>query len=262
VVVAQSGWQTNLAPQADAFVRNGTPTSNYGSNATLEVKLGSASTTREAYLRFGLAGLTGALSAAQLRLTPIETYSPGTHGVAPVTNDAWGELTVNWNNRPDSGLAPVATFDPVADSVSVADLTSLAAQALAADGLLSLRLYATNATGDGLVSYGAREGAPATAPALLVTTTNIYSLSSTQSFWVNVPAISQPPVLGLVGATATNITLSVSGIPGAVCEVLFSTNLVSWNVVLATNAPAGSFLWSHPNPDAASPRFYRARLVP
>lgn len=262
VVVTQSGWQTNLAPQADAFVRNGTPTSNYGSNATLEVKLGSASTTREVYLRFGLAGLIGGVSAAQLRLTPIEAYSPGTHGVAPVTNDAWGELTMNWNNRPDSGLPPVATLDPVAGMASMADVTSLAAQELAADGLLSLRIYATNATGDGLVSYGAREGGPVTAPALLITTTNLYSLSSTQTFWVTVPAISEPPVLGLVGATATNITLSVSGNPGAVCEVLFSTNLVSWSVVFTTNAPAGSFLWSDPNPAAASPRFYRARLVP
>jgi hypothetical protein len=260
VVVSQAGWLTNLAPVADAYVRNGTPTGNYGTNDTLEVKLGSASTTREAYLRFALNGLNGQLAGAELQLAALAAFSPGTHAVALVTNDVWGELAVNWNNRPDSGLPSLAAWNPVAGSVAVADVTAVVAQELASDGLLSLRLYATNATGDGLVTYAAREAAGNQMPALMIATTNLYSLSSTQSFWVTVPAISEPPVLNLVAATATNLTLSISAAPGTLCELMLSTNLTAWAVIFTTNAPAVPFLWTDPNPAAASPRFYRVRM--
>jgi hypothetical protein len=161
----------------------------------MEVKLGSASTTREAYLRFALGSFPGQVHQASLQLKPLATFAPGVHALALVTNDSWGELTVNWNTRPDSGLPPVATWTPAAGELVSLDVSSSAAAEAAGDGQLSLRVFATNATADGLVSYGAREGVISDAPALQVITTNAVTLSATQSFWVVVSQPNLPPQL-------------------------------------------------------------------
>jgi hyaluronate lyase len=263
VVVAQAGWLTNLPPVADAYVRNGTPTGNYGSNTVMEVKLGSASTTREAYLRFGLAGLPGQVALAQLQLQALTTFSPGVHAVALVTNDAWAEYAVNWNTRPDAGLAPVTTWTPVAGEVTSVEVGALTAAEAAGDGWLSLRVFATNATADGLVEYAAREAASGDTPALRVWTTNTFALSTTQSFLVYVPALpSSAPTLQVVGNATNPAVLQVGATVGANCQIQASTNLLDWETVFTTNASAPLFEWSDPAASQWPRRFYRALIQP
>ncbi|MGN6642000.1 MAG: polysaccharide lyase family 8 super-sandwich domain-containing protein, partial [Verrucomicrobiota bacterium] len=202
VVVTENGWVTNLPAQADAFVKNGSPTTSFGTDPTLEVKLGSASTTRESFLRFAIPTLRGTIRDATLQLTPSSTFAPGLHGVAQTTSDYWDELTLNWNNRPGSG-PELDSWLPQAGVASAANVT--AAALATTNGLVSLRAYASTATGDGLVSYVSREGDANFAPRLVVVTTNDLALSATKSFWVTVFG---PPVLaansnqvGAVGST-------------------------------------------------------------
>ena len=257
--VTQNGWLTNLLPVADAYVRNGTPTSNYGYNATLDVKLGSAATTREAYLRFALDSLPGSVQQAMLQLQPTTAFSPGIHALALVTNDNWDEYAVNWNTRPDSGLPAMINWLPMLGAAVQLDLTSLVAAEVAGDGLLSLRLWATNATADGLVSYGAREGGIADAPCLQIVSTNSLSLSATQSFWVVVtPPHLSPPVLGITGFGGGSLTLQLASMAGVPCSIQASTNLLDWATVFTTNGPTGIILWTDPAAGVFPQRYYRA----
>ena len=151
------------------------------------VKLSAgAGFNRESYLKFDLSSVAGGIQEATLQLQTLLASTPGTHAVAWVTNNAWAENNITWTNKPDAG-APVATWVPQAGAPALVPVTALAQIALATDHLLSLRVCATNSTSDGTVTYGSRESG-ATAPALVLTTTNGSLLSATQSFWVTVNA--------------------------------------------------------------------------
>ena len=101
VVVTEAGWVTNLAPVADAFVRDGSlASSNYGSDSVLAVRLAGSGFTRESYLKFSLTDVAGSIADARLQLWPVFAAVPAVHALALATNDAWTELTLNWDNKP------------------------------------------------------------------------------------------------------------------------------------------------------------------
>jgi hypothetical protein len=142
----------------------------------------------------------------------------------------------------------------------LATVTALAQTALAADRLLSLRVYATNSTSDGTVTYGSRESGPS-APALMLTTTNGSFLRATQSFWVTVnspsqPAITAPAFLG------QQFQMVVTGDYGPDYSIEASTNLLFWTTLLTTNSPALPFYWLDADTNSVPQRFYRVRLGP
>ena len=260
VVVSESGWHTNLASIADAYVRDGSyASSNFGSDANLTVKLSSSSLTRESYLKFTLPPLHGSVSDAQLRLVPTSVSFPGTHSIAVVSNTSWSETGLTWNNKPVSG-PPLASWLPAASTPVLAPVTAVAQAAQAGDPVLSVRVYAQNSTADGYVTYGARESA-ASAPALLVTATNGTALSATQSFWV---VVAPAPAPALAGCGVTNGTgfLTLNGVSGPDYLIEASSNLLSWAMVFATNSPPLPFVWFDPDTNAPPERFYRVRLGP
>ena len=260
VVVTQAGWQTNLAPLADAYVRDGTySNANYGLETNLVVKLGGTGLNRESYLRFDVAGLPGGFVAAVLKLIPTLASLPEIHAVAVVPDNAWGETTLTWSNKPSSS-APLATWTPQAGVPVEANVSSAVQNALPGSGLLSLRVFATNSTGDGYVSYASRETGPATTPRLIVSTANGGGLSATQSFWVHV-RLPQPPVLSASVATNGQFSLRVTGDAGPDYAILISSNLLDWVAVFTNSAPEVPFLWT--DSEAAWPaRFYQVRLGP
>jgi hypothetical protein len=94
----------SLAPSDDAYVWGGAGTTNYGQDPELRVKgPGSVSVTRESYLKFPLASVTGVGSAA-LRVygrlsTATGTVTVNGHSSANIT---WTENAITWNNRPGS----------------------------------------------------------------------------------------------------------------------------------------------------------------
>ena len=262
VVVAEGGRLTNLTAAADAFVRDGTYAgTNFGTETNLAVKLGLvAGVTRESFLRFDLTTLAGGIATANLQLFPFDASSPGTHAVAFVTNDVWAETALNWSNKPAS--APlVATWTPQAGVAVLAPVTAPAQAALASDRQLSLRVFATNTTSDGLVNYGSREAAASARPQLIVVTTNGPLLSATQSFRVTVITPAQP-VLSEPRFTEGQFQLRVSGDAGPDYTLLGSTNLLDWAELFTTNSPALPFDWLDSDTNALPLRFYRVRLGP
>lgn len=260
VAAAEDGWITRLAPVADAFARNGSPAANFGNSNVLEVKLGSASTTRESYLRYDVSGLPGLLTSARLKLHVLAAYTPGIHSLGFVENDAWNEFSVNWTNRPLPLLLPLAGWLPEGgDEISV-DVTEAARRELAGDGVLSLQIAATNTTSDGLVIYGSREGPPMLAPGLELVSTNFTALIATQSFWVGVQPPTQPQIQG-VFSTDGRLQLRVSGDSGPDYTILASVDLVNWLPVFTNTTPTLPFLWSDSESNLPQ-RFFRIRLGP
>jgi hypothetical protein len=117
---ASDAWQmtppppgaVTLAAAADAYVRDGTYAGqNFGPAGELQLKKsGSAGSTREAYLRFDLAGVSS-VGSAKLRLfgrIDSSTERPGV-AVYSAANTTWGESAITWNTRPASGAAALAT---------------------------------------------------------------------------------------------------------------------------------------------------------
>ena len=261
VVATEGGWLTNLAPEADAYVRDGSYASlNFGSDPLLTVKLGASGLARESYLRFPAPLMPGSLAEAVLQLTPVATNFPAVHLLGVVTNDTWSESSLTWNNRPASSTV-LAGWTAHAGVPIQVPLTSLYAQEQVGDGLISLRIYATNTTSDGRVDYASRENSPALAPRLMVTSTNWSALGSTQTFLVSVLA-AQPPRLVPAGIHNGAFHLRVSGDAGPDYTVQVSTNLLQWTTLLTTNPFTVPFTIADPISTNWPARFYRALLGP
>ena len=265
VVVTHGGWVTNVSPVVDAYVRDGGFTNlNTGASNSLAVKFFStvnSGSSRESYLRFPVPTPTGTFTSAKLQLTPLAASFAGTHAVAFVSNDTWGEMTLTWSNKPASG-AVLSTWVPALGSPVQADVTAATASELTGDGLLSLRVYGSNQTADGLVTYGSKEGAIASAPLLIITSTNTTSLSATQNFWVVVTS-PQKPLLNMPTLSSGGISFTINGDAGPDYIIQGTTNLASpvWQTITVTNPVALPVQWM--DTTTASPQFfYRVLLGP
>ena len=201
------------------------------------------------------------MSSAKLQLTPTSVSFAGVHAVGWVTNDSWSEATITWASKPASGL-PLATWVPQSGVPIQADVTSVAQTQLAGDQLLSLRVFGTNQTLDGLVGYASREAASTNSPLLAVASTNSSSLSATQSFWVTVVS-PQPPVISLANLSGGQFGFTVSGDAGPDYLIQGTSDLASpaWQTLFTNNSPSLPFQWSDTN--TSSPQFfYRVILGP
>jgi hyaluronate lyase len=154
-------------------VRNGAhAATNFGTAATLDVKLDSTDYVREAYLKFPVTGYANATKAT-LFLVPTfnGTDTAVTYSVELVTNDAWTETGLTWNNKPTSTTllgqftgSSVSTFAPV-----TLDITNEVKAQAAADGTISLRVRSTNTGIAKWINFGSRENTtPSFRPQLVV----------------------------------------------------------------------------------------------
>ncbi|WP_310188336.1 DNRLRE domain-containing protein [Bacillus sp. 3255] len=143
-----------LGAEADSFVAGATPTTNYGSNASLLVK--SPSTPRESYLRFDLSKVTGTVTSAKLRLTSAATGT-FTDKLQLVSDDAWGEMTITDNNKPVMSDLLGSWTVPAANQYVDVDVTEQVISELAGDKKISLGI--TYMTSNVIHSYYAKESA-------------------------------------------------------------------------------------------------------
>ncbi|MBN3526765.1 DUF7594 domain-containing protein [Paenibacillus apiarius] len=151
-----------ISPAADAYVRNGTyANTNYGSDNSLVVKQdGSSGYSREAYIRFDLTGLSGAVEEAKISLTTTaKQLSSLRHQAHLVSDNSWDELKITWDNKPAGG-AIIASWDvpEVGKNVKV-DVTRQVNDALAkGQNKLSFVIRSSaNYGSQGDVSYASRE---------------------------------------------------------------------------------------------------------
>lgn len=132
--------ETDLLPVADAYVQLGTPDTNYNNTGLWIKNAGSGSSVnRETYMRFDLSSLAGrSVQAAELRLSSTEADTSATAQTHLVTNDAWSETGITWNNKP-AFTTLLQSWALATDYMQRLDLTASATTEAAGDGLLSLR---------------------------------------------------------------------------------------------------------------------------
>ena len=151
--------QSTFIPVADAYVNEGSPTSNYGGITALRA---DTSPLVRSYLRFDVQGLSGTITRATLRIFTNSSSIAGFE-VHNVTDNTWTELTINHSNAPvmDGVAATSGTFG--AGTWMTVDITPL----ITGNGSFNIALTTTSSTAFSLAS---RE-AGANAPQLIIETT-------------------------------------------------------------------------------------------
>ncbi len=162
-----SGSTMTFNPTGDAQANSSSPASNYGALTSIRVRAGSP--VYVSYLKFNVAGLSGPVTRATLRLYVVED-GPDGGALYSVSNDylgtttPWLENGLNWNNAPALSGSPMAS----AGTVTLNTWIELdATPAIAGNGVFSFGL---NSTSTNSVYYSSKEGA--NAPQLLIETSS------------------------------------------------------------------------------------------
>jgi autotransporter-associated beta strand protein len=147
---------STVSASADATVRAGTSAANnFGSGTTLTVRQdASANNIQQAYVRWDLSGVAGAVYQARVVLTPVSVPLNGVEqGVALANSNAWTESGITWNNQPGAGER-FATWIPGTNTQVSFDVTPQVVDALTGDKQLSLQLFSITTNS---VDYASRE---------------------------------------------------------------------------------------------------------
>ena len=167
----QLGTLSSLAAAADTHVRNGSyGDTNYGTATVLDVKKESTGYDRQAFVKFDLASVTGAVSSATLRLYATAAGMAGIGNQAYLSSsDTWTESGLTWNNKP-AAPTPLGSWTVVPGSHVDVDVTSQVVTAMSGDRQVSFMLDAAASYGsNGWAQYASRD-ATANKPVLLIVT--------------------------------------------------------------------------------------------
>lgn len=167
----QLGTLSSLAAAADTHVRNGSyGDTNYGTATVLDVKKESTGYDRQAFVKFDLASVTGAVSSATLRLYATAAGMAGIGNQAYLSSsDTWTESGLTWNNKPAAPTS-LGSWTVVPGGYVDVDVTSQVVTAMSGDRQVSFMLDAAASYGsNGWAQYASRD-ATANKPLLLIVT--------------------------------------------------------------------------------------------
>ena len=153
------GGSFTFVPAADAYVYTVNPTTNFGSLTTLRA---DATPDMRSYLRFSVQGISGTVTRATLRIFANSASTAGIN-IHGVSDNAWTESTINYNNAPPiAGV--IGSAKPVGAGAWInIDITSY----ITGNGTYNLALTTPSNTA---ISLASRQ-AGANAPQLIVETT-------------------------------------------------------------------------------------------
>ncbi|MEZ4662548.1 MAG: DNRLRE domain-containing protein [Caldilineaceae bacterium] len=135
-----------VSASADARVLQSNPTTNYGTQARLDVD----SPGQESYMRFTVTGVTGAVQSATLRLWVTNGSSNGPSLYQ--TDGSWTETGIIWNNRPAATSGMIADVGAVTAGAWIEyDVTA----AITGNGDYNFVLMPDSTNG---VTFNSREG--------------------------------------------------------------------------------------------------------
>ncbi len=144
-----------LFPEADVHVNAHYNSQNYGNSGLMEVRdLSNKDWHREIYMRFDLSKESGNVKSAKLIMYVAKTSAPVNHRVAFMSNDAWSEGEVTWNNHPQAESGFLAEQKITSTGKVEFDITDKVKAELGKK--MSLKLYAAENVAP-WVGYGSRE---------------------------------------------------------------------------------------------------------
>ena len=253
------GGTSTFTPTADAHVKSTSPTANYGTLTTMQLREEAAGVTYRDYLKFNVTGLSGTVSAVKLRLF-ITDVSPDSGTVYRVSDTSWGETSIIWNNAPTLGSS-VGSAGATTTAGTWVEIT-LDPSAVSGNGLVSFGIKTTSTNSS---IFSSKEGT--NPPQLLVTTGGPPSDVTPpvlQSAHINGSALTLTYNEALDGSSDpsnSDLTLSVNGSPVALSSINASgttvtataaSPVVSTDAVTASYTPGSSPIQDVAGNDAAS----------
>jgi PKD repeat protein len=149
-----------LTAIADSTTNEANKSANFGTIVTVRVKDRTGASFR-AHVKFDLAGVSGTVTSAKLRL--FVTDPSGNGGSVYPVSSSWTETGLTWNNQPALPASSIASLGPVAAGAwKEVDVTS----AVSGTGQVSFAL--SGGTSD-VAAYTSREGTSANRPQLVLT---------------------------------------------------------------------------------------------
>jgi hypothetical protein len=213
---------------ADAYVSQARPERNFGNSPAL--RTGAFRRIERSYLRFGVARLAGAVTAASLRLYA-ETTSRTGYAVH-TTAGGWSEKKITYTTAPTPGPA-VATSGPIArDSWTSIDVTAL----VQGDGVVEFALTALDPADKSASLYASRETG-VTAPELVVET--VEGASSAQATTTSTTTTTTLPstTTSTTRATTTSTTRATTTSATSAAATSYGTPERPFSASSAWNRP-------------------------
>jgi len=232
-VPTSGGTLFTFTPLHDTFVKRSSPTSTNGTLTTMRLRL-TSSETINAYLKFDVSGLIGAITSAKLRLKVTDAGADGGSLYAVSNNylgtsTPWVQTGLTWNNAPAISGASLSSAGAVSTgSVVELDVTA----AITGNGIVSFGLK--NNASD-VVQYSAQEGS--TKPELVIQTDDS-----------GVPPLPSAPTITsfspVSGDEGTEVTIIGTNFTGATSVKFNNISVASFIVDSSTqikaNVPAGA----------------------
>jgi hypothetical protein len=197
-----------FVPVADAYVRDSSPTSNYGNATSLRA---DGSPIDRSYLRFNVQGLSEPVTRATLRVFATSGSRQG-YQARSISDNSWGELTINFNNSPVPGSVLGSSGSMSANAWTSIDLTSY----ITGNGSFNLALTTSSSTA---MSFSSRQGS--NPPQLVIETQN--GPTATPTAITSCDAVYHGLLAFNGGEMSMNIT-NQTGVPLAVQDLF-----VTWN---------------------------------
>lgn len=112
----------NLSPEADTYVSENAPATNFGSETYLEAGLDFNGIARSRiWLRFDLSSIPSGsnITSAALGIFVflLKEYPTSIYDLRRSTNITWGEGTITWNNAPDGTVSATITDSETSNEV-------------------------------------------------------------------------------------------------------------------------------------------------
>lgn len=182
ISIEDASGTATLNPSADAYVRDGSyANDNYGSGPSLIAKTASGSGfNRRSFLKFDTSTMFGPVGTARLRVFGGYNNTRNTTGVRlevrAVSDAAWQESSITWNQRPQDGaiLASTVIATGTTQRWYEFDISSYVADERAAGRNTVSFAIGTSAATDPFFEFASRE-APQNQPELV--------LSSSDEVW-------------------------------------------------------------------------------
>jgi hypothetical protein len=186
-------------PVADTYVNAGSTGSNFGSATTMRL---DASPDNHAYLRFTISGLSGTITQARLLLFANNSDSSGIRAWS-VSDNSWGELTMNYTNAPSLG-SQIASLGSFAAGWVTLDVISY----ITGNGTYSIGVTNLSSTA---ISIDSRESG-ANSPQLIITYSGFLEPTFTPTSAAT-PTSTSTPIPTSVFTPTSTATLTVTPTP-------------------------------------------------
>jgi hypothetical protein len=224
---------SRFIPVADAYVSASRPDRNFGSSPGLRTR--SSRKSERSYLRFAVAQLPGAVTAARLRFYA-ETGSGIGYTVRTIAAGSWIEERITYDTAPAPGPVVAVSGPFSGDSWTSVDVTRL----VSGDGAVDLVLTSD----DGSTNLYASRETGVTAPQLVVETVEATTLGQVTT--TAAPTTTLPPST----TSTTRATTTTSST---------STTRATTTATTGAPAPSGTLTYGTPeHPFAASSAWNRA----